>query len=220
MKFKTLAWVFLAAVVCAATVSLAEDQAGQLVRLKAGAISFTLLQSDGVTPLSSAPIRMLATDDNRVLAESTSDKSGQAAMALAEGRYLLNVSGTTLAILEAASDATVASCRVVIPAGALLVAGAEGEEDEGNQKKGAFWLNPVVVGGVVVLAAVGGYAIYDNNNDDDGDDNGGGNPPPPPPSGGNGGGGGDDDDDEEDTVPPPADNRGNSGGAPAAPSQL
>ncbi|MGD9780924.1 MAG: hypothetical protein AB7V14_02090 [Kiritimatiellia bacterium] len=144
----------------------AADEAGELVSLKSGEISFTLLQSDGVTPMSAAPIKMLATDDGRVLVEAVSDHLGQAAVALSEGRYLLNVSGRTLAVLEATAAAATTSCRVVIPDAALMVAGEEGEE--GDEVAGApVWLKPVLIGGVVVLVAGGAYAIYDNNDDDD-----------------------------------------------------
>ncbi len=149
----------------------AEGDAGQLVSLKAGEVSFTLLHSDGVTPMSEAPIKMLATDDSRVLVEAVSDHLGQAAVALSEGRYLLNVSGRTLAVLEATPSAATTSCRVVIPDAALMVAGEEGEEDD--EVVGApVWLKPVLIGGVAVLVAGGAYAIYDNNDDDDDDDGG------------------------------------------------
>ena len=148
----------------------AEDAAGQLVSLKAGDVSFMLLQSDGVTPLGAAPIKMLATDDSRVLAEAVSDHLGQAAVALSEGRYLLNVSGRTLAVLEATADAATTSCRVVIPDAALMVAGEEGEEVAEGLTGGSM-LKPVLMGSMVVLVAGGGAAIYNNNNDDDdGDD--------------------------------------------------
>ena len=162
--------IVLAAAMLLTCGAWAADTAGELVRFKTGDVSFTLLQADGITPMGAAEIKMLAADDSRVLAESVSDRLGQAIVMLTEGRYLLNVSGRTLAVVEAAGDATLTACRVVVPDAALMVAGAEAEEDDDTVAGAPLWLKPVVIGGVVVLAGVGGYAIYDHNKDND-DDN-------------------------------------------------
>ncbi len=178
MKTGTWFGLALAAVLVLTGGAWAEDPSGQLVRFKAGEVSFTLLQSDGITPMGGAELKMLAADDSRVLAEAVADRSGQAKVDLADGRYLLNVSGRTLAVLEAAGDASLTSCRVVVPDAAMMVAGAEEEEGGAvvGKKLGALWLKPVVIGGTLVLTGIGGYAIYDHNNDDDDDA-----PPPPAP---------------------------------------
>ncbi len=147
----------------------AEDNAGELVRFKSGPLSLTLLESDGVTPMSDATIQMQNPEDAAVMAESVSDKQGNADLTMAAGRYLLNVSGRTLSVLEVADDATLTACRVVVPEAAMLVAGEDEEEEEEDRKGAYIWLKPVVIGGVVVLVAAGGYAIYDNNRDDDDD---------------------------------------------------
>jgi hypothetical protein len=160
----------------------AEDQAGDLVRFKSGTLSLTLLESDGVTPMSGAAIQMQTPEDAAVMAESVSDKQGNADLTMAAGRYLLNVSGRTLSVLEVADDATLTACRVVVPAAALMVAGQEAEAEEEDRKGAAVWLKPVVIGGVAVLVAAGGYAIYENNQDDDDDETGTTIPPPPPPA--------------------------------------
>jgi hypothetical protein len=171
----------------------------QLARFKTGEVSFTLLQSDGVTPVAETQIKMLSADDSAVVAETVSDKLGKAIVALTEGRYLLNVAGQTLSVVDVAGDASLSQCRVVIPAAALLVAGQEeAKEEEEERKRGAFWLRPVVIGGVVVLLAAGGYAIYENNDDDDDDDDDDGTLPPPPPPADD-----DDDDDDDDDRPRP-----------------
>lgn len=184
----------MAVLALVASVSVqAADGDSQLIQFKTGEVSFTLLQSDGVTPLAAAELKMLSPQDGGVLAETVSDQLGRAAVALSEGRYLLNVSGQNLSVLDVAGDATLTSCRVVVPAAAMLVAGQEEEAGEGGAP---VWLKPVVIGGGVVLVAGVGYAIYDNNDDDDDDDDDqqgdDGLPPPPPPAGG------DDDDDDDD----------------------
>lgn len=208
MKMKWMAVVMAVAAVFAAASVRAEDVAGQLVRFKAGEVSFSLLKADGVTPMKAAELKMLSPDDSRVLVEAVSDNLGKAIVALAEGRYLLNVSGRTLSVLEVAADATLTACRVVIPEAALMVAGQEEDDDDDEVAGAPVWLKPVVIGGVLVLVAGGAYAIYDHNDDDDdGDDEGLPPPPPPPPAD-------DDDDDDDDELPkvPPSSDGG--GGAP------
>ena len=191
---RLMALVAMMALAASVSVQAAEGDS-QLIQFKAGEISFTLLQSDGVTPMSAAELKMLSPENGGVLAEAVSDQLGRAAVALSEGRYLLNVSGQNLSVLDVAGDATLTSCRVVVPAAAMLVAGQEEEVVGGGAPA---WLTPVLIGGGVVLVAGGGYAIYDNNNDDDDDDDDDGQqgddgfPPPPPPAGS----GGDDDDDD------------------------
>ena len=176
--------VFVLAVLAIVGSAWAVDPSGELVRFKSGPLSFTLLESDGVTPMSGAAIQMQTPEDAAVMAESVSDKQGNADLTMAAGRYLLNVSGRTLSVLEVADDATLTACRVVVPAAALMVAGQDAEaEEEEEDRKGAFiWLKPVVIGGVAVLVAAGGYAIYDNNQDDDDDKEEPAIPPAPIPT--------------------------------------
>lgn len=182
----------MAVLALVASVSVqAADGDSQLIQFKTGEVSFTLLQSDGVTPLAAAELKMLSPQDGGVLAETVSDQLGRAAVALSEGRYLLNVSGQNLSVLDVAGDATLTSCRVVVPAAAMLVAGQEEEAGEGGAP---VWLKPVLIGGAVVFVAGAGYAIYDHNDDDDDDDDEddqGDDGLPPPPAG-------DDDDDDDD----------------------
>ena len=122
----------MAVLALVASVSVqAADGDSQLIQFKTGEVSFTLLQSDGVTPLAAAELKMLSPENGGVLAEAVSDRLGRAAVALSEGRYLLNVSGQNLSVLDVASDATLTSCRVVIPDAGMLVAGQEEEVVEG-----------------------------------------------------------------------------------------
>lgn len=174
----------------------ADEGDGQLIRFKAGEISFTLLQSDGVMPMSAAELKLLSPENGSVQAEAVSDHLGRAAVALSEGRYLLNVSGQNLSVLDVAGDATLTSCRVVVPDAALLVAGQEEEEEEDDDDNIGAILVPVLIGGAVVFVAAGAYAVYDHNKDDDDKDGDDGNPPPPPPANPK-----DKDDDDDDDGP-------------------
>lgn len=175
---KTWKWmtIVLTAAMLAAGGAWAENE--QLVRFKTGDVAFTLLEADGVTPMAGAELKLLSPRDAAVQAEALTDRLGKAVLALSEGRYLLNVSGRTLSVLDVSDEAVMSTCRVVIPDAALMVAGQEAADKGGVLT--APWLKPVVIGGVVVLVAAGGYAIYEHNEDDDKKDQ--PIPPPAPPA--------------------------------------
>ena len=135
--------------------------ADQLVQFKSGEVSFDLRTSDGVSPLADATIQMLSSEDSSVLAEAVSDEMGQAVIALDSGRYLLNISGANLAVMDVTDDATLSACRIIVPDASMLVAGEEEEDDA--QKGGAAWILPAagVAAGIAIL--VGAGFIIDNN---------------------------------------------------------
>ena len=159
------------------SVPFAAQAADQLVQFKAGEISMAVLESDGVTPLQSAAIKMLSPEDNSVLSETVSDNLGKAVLALEEGRYLLNISDVTLAVMDVSSDAAITSCRVVMPAAAMLVAGQEAKDDKDGKKGGGAsesgaavagssglgsWVVPAgIVAGAAILIG-GAWAIIDH----------------------------------------------------------
>lgn len=110
--------------------AMAVQAADQLVQFRAGDIAMTVLDSDGVSPLADASIKMLSPEDNSVLSETVSDDFGKAVLALEEGRYLLNISDVTLAVMDVSTDAELTSCRVIMPAAAMLVAGQEAKDSK------------------------------------------------------------------------------------------
>ena len=136
--------------------------ADQLVQFKSGEVSFDLRTSDGVSPLTDATIQMLSSEDSSVLAEAVSDEMGQAVIALDSGRYLLNVSGRTLAVMEVVDDATLSACRIIVPDASMMVAGEE-EEEEDDEDDAAAWILPAagIAAGIAILVAAG--FIIDNN---------------------------------------------------------
>lgn len=139
------------------SVPFAAQAADQLVQFKAGEISMAVLESDGVTPLQSASIKMLSPEDNSVLSETVSDDLGKAVLALEEGRYLLNISDVTLAVMDVSADATITSCRVVMPAAAMLVAGQEAKDGkDGKKGGGASESGAAAAGGAGGAAVAGG----------------------------------------------------------------
>ncbi len=162
------------ALALALSVSLAAQAADQLVQFKAGEIAMTVLDSDGVSPLADASIKMLSPEDNAVLSETVSDDFGKAVLALEEGRYLLNISDVTLAVMDVTADGATTSCRVVVPAAAMLVAGQEAKDNKdggGASASGAAvaggsslgsWVVPAgIVAGAAILIG-GAWAIIDH----------------------------------------------------------
>ena len=141
-------------------VTMSAQAADQLVQFKAGDIAMTVLDSDGVSPLADASIKMLSPEDNSVLSETVSDGFGTAVLALDEGRYLLNISDMTLAVMDVSADASITSCRVVVPAAAMLVAGQEAKDGGGASASGAAVAGGSTLGSFVVPAGiVAGAAI-------------------------------------------------------------
>ncbi len=154
--------------------AMAVQAADQLVQFKAGDIAMTVLDSDGVSPLADASIKMLSPEDNAVLSETVSDDFGKAVLALEEGRYLLNISDITLAVMDVTADGATTSCRVVVPAAAMLVAGQEAKDSKdggGASASGAAvaggsglgsWVVPAgIVAGAAILIG-GAWAIIDH----------------------------------------------------------
>jgi hypothetical protein len=137
--------------------------ADQLVQFKSGEVSFDLRTSDGVSPLADATIQMLSSEDSSVLAEAVSDEMGQAVIALDSGRYLLNISGANLAVMDVVDDATLSACRIIVPDAGMMIAGEEEEEEDDDDDKAAAWILPAagVAAGIAIL--VGAGFIIDNN---------------------------------------------------------
>ncbi len=139
--------------------AMGASAADQLVQFKSGEVSFDLRTSDGVSPLSDATIQMLSSEDSSVLAEAVSDEMGQAVIALDSGRYLLSISGATLAVMDVADDAALSACRIIVPDADMMVAGDEETQGEAD----AAWVLPAlgIAGGIAILVAAG--FIIDNN---------------------------------------------------------
>lgn len=155
--------IILSAFVLLAAASMA--LAGALDQFKAGNVSFTVLDTDGSSPLSSASIKLISSESGDVVAEATADELGQAVVAIDAGRYVLNISDINLALFDVDAAEGLSSCRVIMPDAALLVGGQDvvEEEEEDSNRKGAAWIWPVAGGIAAVALLVGaGFAIDHN----------------------------------------------------------
>jgi hypothetical protein len=143
----------------AAALPVAAVEQARYVQFKAGDVALTLLESNGVKPMAGAEVKMLSATDNSEVAAAVSDASGRVVVKLGVGRYLLNVAGRNLSVVEVTDSATLTECRVVVPERNLAVAGQEEE--------GSSYLRPVLIAGVVVLVALGIWALTEDDDDDD-----------------------------------------------------
>lgn len=151
------------ALVAASAVAASAAVEKQLVQFKAGDIDMTVLASDGVTPLADASVKLLSPEDAAVVAETVADRTGRAVLALDEGRYLLNVTDITLAVMDVSKDATVTSARVVVPAQSMLVAGQEAEQDDGEGGASlSAWVIPAGIVGAAAILVPTGFIIHNN----------------------------------------------------------
>ena len=153
--------LFALSLFAVATLSLA----GALNQFKAGDISFSVLDKDGSTPLSSASIKLISSESGDVVAQTTADELGQAVIALDAGRYLLNISDIDLAVFDVSSIEGISSCRVIMPDAALLVGGLDDDDDDDGAAAGggAAWVWPVVGGIAAVAVLVGAGFVIDHN---------------------------------------------------------
>lgn len=173
MSKKFWTGLVVACAMLAAGAAVAADE----VIFKSGDLAFTILKSDGVTPVEGAEVKVKASARSKALAESVTDKQGNVVLNLASGQYVLNVLGRNISELKVADDGALSVCRVVLDddkAGLLLTGGAAAAgagAAVGAAAVGAGTLSTVVIGGVAVMvAAGGGYAVYDHNKDDDDDE--------------------------------------------------
>jgi len=153
-----------------------------VLKLKTGACTFTLLDSSGVKPLAKSQLLLTPVSEGAAI-QMTADTHGKCAADVASGRYIMTVDGKHLAVLQTSEAAKVNACRVVVPEKSLLVGGAEEEvaanpqQDEAGRRGLAAFLSgeggakTVLVGTtVVVLGGAGGWLFYDQVIDDDDDD--------------------------------------------------
>ena len=174
MKKRAALGMATAAVLALVSVAWAADAKDQPVRFKSGDLTFTILKSDGVTPVEGTEVKVKKSARSKALSEGVTDKQGQVVIALAAGGYVLNVSGRNISDLTVADDALLTECRVVLDddkAGLLLAGGGAAAATETGASVGAgSSFTTIAVGGVAVMVAAGvGYAIYDHNKDDDDD---------------------------------------------------
>ena len=186
---KKINWVgmVLAACLLMSTATWAAEKAEQPVLFKSGDISFTILKSDGETPVDGAKIKLSRSAKSKVLAEAVANKDGQAVIPLKAGKYFLKVEGRNISEMNVADAATIAECRVILDGdkAGLILGGGAGAAAAGVAAAGtgaaaagagaavaagtaatigAGTFTTVVVGGAAVMvAAGGGYAVYDHN---------------------------------------------------------
>ena len=163
----------------------AAEKADQPVIFKSGGIEFTILKSDGETPVDGAKIKLSQSAKSKALAEAVADKDGKAVISLVAGKYFLKVEGRNISEMNVADDAAIKECRVILndKKAGLIVAGGASAAAVGvgatagtgaavaagtAAAVGAGTFTTIVVGGAAVMVAAGtGAAVYEHNKDDD-----------------------------------------------------
>lgn len=147
--------------------------ASAIPQFKAGDISFSFFDKDGVSPLQNAAVKILGSDSGDAVAETVSDDLGQAVIALDAGRYVLNVTELNLGVFDVGPDG-LTLCRVYMPDAALLVGGQEAKDSKAGGSTSASgaavaggsgmgsWIVPAgIVAGTAILIG-GAWAIIDH----------------------------------------------------------
>lgn len=163
-----------------------------VLRMKSGDVKLTILDPDGIRPLSDVDIQVQDAREAARLIRTTTDKSGSCAMTLEKGTYGLSIDGKAVALLESSDEAETSHLRLVTPRKPLLIGGAEGAPagttnavesvaagvtnltpaqvvaEEETKRRGLFYW--VGKGGLKTAMIVGGAVatgvIIENNNDD------------------------------------------------------
>jgi len=169
-----------ATILMAATTLLASTVEKRIPTLKVGKCAITILDRNGIKPLSGATLELKQADDGKTAVSAVANKSGLCEITVAEGRYVLSINAKPVTLINAAKDGELAWARIVLSDSPMMVGGQEGAEDGTASTFFGLSGKKLAIGGLLAAGAVGGgIAIYENNKDDDDDDDEGDQQPPP-----------------------------------------
>jgi hypothetical protein len=170
----------LGVIFLSSSASAADQLPKSLVKMKTGTCEFTVFHSDGIKPANGINIQIIAADskENTVLSGSITDKQGNAQVDVAEdGRYILSVNETMVALLQTSASEAKSDYRIVLPASGLLVGGAdedgaeESDEEEAEEEEedevAAYDQKKKKITAVIAAAVVAGAIILIADDDDD-----------------------------------------------------
>jgi len=196
MKKTAMIMMGAALIASAIVASATENLTIKIPSVTSGKCAMTLLEADGIRPLGGASLKLQATKDGTEAASEITDKAGKCIVRLEEGRYILNVNGKNLTLVDASEKGEMAWCRIVVSDKPMLVGGqVEGEVvavSGGLFGSGTVGTIAIVAGTTVVVAGGVSYAVEEHEDDGDGiatvtvvDETpvtgGGGTPPPASP---------------------------------------
>jgi hypothetical protein len=132
-----------------------------LAKMKAGPITFRILDAAGIRPQVDSTVAVAASEDGKMVGSGKTDAAGRCVLTLASGRYILSVNDVNLAVLLASDDATLSECKILMPSAPLAVggqdpAGTPPPQQQEVRRGGAWWF---YAGGAAVLV-VGGTTYW------------------------------------------------------------
>jgi len=152
-----------------ATALIAAQGEKRIPTLKIGKCEITLLDSNGIKPLSGATLSLQQAENGKTVVSAVAGKSGLCKITVAEGRYVLSVNDKPVTLLNASKDGQMAWARIVLSDSPMMVGGQEGATTAtftflGLSGKAA--VTAAVAAGVITVGA-GGAIIYNEVKDDD-----------------------------------------------------
>jgi len=158
----------LALLLTATTLTAAQGEK-RIPTLKVGKCEITLLDSNGIKPLSGATLTLQQAESGKTAVSAVASKSGLCAITVTEGRYVLSVNDKPVTLLNAAKDGQMAWARIVLSDSPMMVGGQEGATTATFTYLGLSGPQAVaaaVAAGVITVGA-GGAIIYNQVKDDD-----------------------------------------------------
>jgi len=151
----------------AATTLMAATPEKRIPTLKVGKCAITLLDSNGIKPLSGAGLLLTNAEDGKVAVSAVANKSGLCEITVAEGRYLLSINEKPVTLLNASKEGEMAWARIVLGDSPMLVGGQEGATEATFTfmgLSGQAAVTAAVAAGVITVGA-GGAIIYNEVDD-------------------------------------------------------
>ena len=121
---KTCLAALIAALVTAGFAATPENT-DEVIAVKTGDVVFKALSTDLKTHFGGAPIAFINVDDAKQRQEVLTDEGGACTVHLDAGRYLLEVGGDNVAVVEAAADNTLREVRLLAAHRALVFGGQD-----------------------------------------------------------------------------------------------
>ena len=122
MNFRSLFFATLVGLVVPCLAGAAES----VLRMKSGDVKITILDPDGIRPLTDVEVKVQNAREVAGLIQTTTDRNGSCSMTLDSGTYSLAIEGKTVALINSDANAETTHLRLVTPRKPLLVGGAEG----------------------------------------------------------------------------------------------
>lgn len=87
----------------------------KMLRMKAGAGVFTILDTSGISPRAGAGLAIRDMENGAIVAAGMADNAGRVTVTLVKGRYILSVDSTNLSLIEVSNETEVSEYCIIMP---------------------------------------------------------------------------------------------------------